>query len=157
MCRWSPAASRASLPPGLAHYDYWSDTVRRSILLDCKADLVAYGMGEETIVEIAQRLAAGGETVRDLRTTCAWRRHLRFGREEAASMASRDAASEAVRAKTGLALRVAANGNDAIILPTYEAVKADKPTFAEATRASFTSTRILTTPRRSCSSTTVKP
>ena len=41
----------------LAHYDYWSDKVRRSILLDCKADLVVYGMGEETIVEIAQRLA----------------------------------------------------------------------------------------------------
>src|SRR5436309_11889672 len=50
----------------LAHYDYWSDTVRRSILLDCKADLLVYGMGEQTIVEIAQRLAAG-KTVRDLR------------------------------------------------------------------------------------------
>src|ERR1700709_2150834 len=44
----------------LAHYDYWSDTVRRSILLDCKADLVAYGMGEQGVVEIARRLAAGG-------------------------------------------------------------------------------------------------
>src|ERR1700758_443159 len=50
----------------LAHYDYWSDTVRRSILLDSKADLLAYGMGEQTIVEIARRLAAG-QTVRDLR------------------------------------------------------------------------------------------
>src|SRR5690348_10588443 len=50
----------------LAHYDYWSDTVRRSILLDCKADLLVYGMGESPIVEIAKRLAAG-ETVRDLR------------------------------------------------------------------------------------------
>src|SRR5271170_3788106 len=50
----------------LAHYDYWSDTVRRSILLDCKADLVVYGMGEKPIVEIARRLA-GGESVRDLR------------------------------------------------------------------------------------------
>ena len=50
----------------LAHYDYWSDTVRRSILLDCKADLVVYGMGEQTIVEIAERLAAG-QTVKDLR------------------------------------------------------------------------------------------
>src|SRR5215212_512794 len=50
----------------LAHYDYWSDTVRKSILLDSKADLVAYGMGERTIVEIARRLAAG-QTVRDLR------------------------------------------------------------------------------------------
>src|SRR5215470_15857307 len=50
----------------LAHYDYWSDTVRRSILLDCKADLVVYGMGEKVIVEIARRLAAG-QTVRELR------------------------------------------------------------------------------------------
>ncbi len=50
----------------LAHYDYWSDTVRRSILLDCKADLLVYGMGERNIVEIARRLAAG-ETVKDLR------------------------------------------------------------------------------------------
>src|SRR5260370_12295425 len=50
----------------LAHYDYWSDTVRRSILLDSKADLLVYGMGEKAIVEIARRRAAG-QTVRDLR------------------------------------------------------------------------------------------
>jgi uncharacterized radical SAM protein YgiQ len=50
----------------LAHYDYWSDTVRRAIMLDAKCDLLAYGMGETTIVEIAERLARG-ETVRDLR------------------------------------------------------------------------------------------
>src|SRR5256885_3808496 len=50
----------------LAHYDYWSDTVRRSILLDSKADLVVFGMGEKSIVEIARRLA-DGKTVRDLR------------------------------------------------------------------------------------------
>ena len=50
----------------IAHYDYWSDTVRRSILLDSKADLVAFGMGERTILEIARRLDAG-QTPRDLR------------------------------------------------------------------------------------------
>src|SRR5262245_55036521 len=50
----------------LAHYDYWSDTVRRSIVLDSKADLVVYGMGESAIVEIAKRLAAD-KTVKDLR------------------------------------------------------------------------------------------
>src|SRR6516225_5899252 len=50
----------------LAHYDYWSDSVRRSILLDSKADLLVYGMGEAVIVEIARRLAAG-ESVHDLR------------------------------------------------------------------------------------------
>ncbi|HRX86759.1 MAG TPA: YgiQ family radical SAM protein, partial [Phycisphaerae bacterium] len=51
----------------LAHYDYWSDKVMRSILLDAKADLIAYGMGEDPIVEIARRLR-DGETVRDLRS-----------------------------------------------------------------------------------------
>ena len=50
----------------LAHYDYWSDTVKRSILLDAKADLLVYGMGEQNIVEIARRLAAG-HSIRDLR------------------------------------------------------------------------------------------
>ena len=54
----------------LAHYDYWSDTVRRSILLDAKADLVVYGMGERNIVEIAQRLAAGESATRRC-ATCA--------------------------------------------------------------------------------------
>ena len=44
----------------LAHYDYWSDKVRRSILLDAKAYLVVFGMGENAIVEIAKRLAEGG-------------------------------------------------------------------------------------------------
>ena len=51
----------------LAHYDYWSDTVRRSILLDCKADLLVYGMGEQPIVEIARRLAAGRDGARPAR------------------------------------------------------------------------------------------
>ena len=43
----------------IAHYDYWSDKVRRSILLDSRADLLVYGNGERAIVEIAHRLAAG--------------------------------------------------------------------------------------------------
>lgn len=43
----------------LAHYDYWSDSFRRSILLECGADLVSYGMGEKSIVEIADALNAG--------------------------------------------------------------------------------------------------
>src|SRR5688572_8210354 len=43
----------------LAHYDYWSETVRGSILLDAKADAIIYGMAERTIAEIARRLAAG--------------------------------------------------------------------------------------------------
>ena len=43
----------------LAHYDYWSDKLRRSILLDASADLISYGMGEKSIVAIAEALDAG--------------------------------------------------------------------------------------------------
>ena len=43
----------------IAHFDYWSEKVRRSILLDAKADLLVYGNAERQIVEIAHRLAAG--------------------------------------------------------------------------------------------------
>lgn len=43
----------------LGHYDYWSDKMRRSILLDSGADLISYGMGEHSIVEIAEALDAG--------------------------------------------------------------------------------------------------
>ena len=43
----------------LAHYDYWSDSLKRSVLLDSGADLISYGMGERTIVEIADALASG--------------------------------------------------------------------------------------------------
>lgn len=43
----------------LAHYDYWSNKVKRSILLDSGADLISYGMGERSIIEIAEALAAG--------------------------------------------------------------------------------------------------
>ncbi|MCC8987273.1 MAG: YgiQ family radical SAM protein, partial [Candidatus Contendobacter sp.] len=55
----------------IAHYDYWSDTVRRSILLDAKADLLLYGNAERALVEVAHRAAAGEhpKTIRDLRGT----------------------------------------------------------------------------------------
>ena len=43
----------------LAHYDYWSDAMKRSILLDSQADLLMYGMGERSVVEIADALNAG--------------------------------------------------------------------------------------------------
>lgn len=51
----------------LTHYDYWSDTVKRSVLLDSKADILVYGMGERQILEIARRLserASGEDTAR---------------------------------------------------------------------------------------------
>jgi len=90
----------------LAHYDYWSDTVKRSILLDSKADLVVFGMGEQPIVEIARRLRAG-ETVKDLR--------------DMRGVAYAMGASETPPA-------------DAFPLPTYDEVKTDKLRFAEATK-----------------------
>ncbi|MEM7167512.1 MAG: YgiQ family radical SAM protein [Planctomycetota bacterium] len=92
----------------LAHYDYWSDKVRRSILLDAKADLVTYGMGESSIVEIADRLAAG-ESIRDLR--------------DMRGIAYAMGASEEVPTGDGI-----------LQLPSYEDVAAHKLAFAEATR-----------------------
>ncbi|OQK17008.1 YgiQ family radical SAM protein [Methyloprofundus sedimenti] len=50
----------------IAHYDYWSDKVRKSVLLDSKADLLVYGNAERQITEIAHRLAAG-ELITDLK------------------------------------------------------------------------------------------
>jgi uncharacterized radical SAM protein YgiQ len=55
----------------LAHFDYWSDKVRRSMLLDSKADLLIYGNAERSIIDLAHRLAAGEKIadIRDLRGT----------------------------------------------------------------------------------------
>lgn len=54
-----------------SHYDYWSNTVRRSILLDSKADLLMYGMGEHSILEIAEKLREGipAKAIRGVRGT----------------------------------------------------------------------------------------
>ena len=61
----------------IAHFDYWSEKVRRSILLDAKADLLVYGNGERQVVEIATRLAAGEPitALMDVRGTAFARRH----------------------------------------------------------------------------------
>jgi uncharacterized radical SAM protein YgiQ len=93
----------------LAHYDYWSDTVRPSILLDSKADLLAYGMGEETIVEIARRLAAG-KTVSQLRDL----------RGVAYALGASQAPPPA--------------GADVVHIPSFERVKAGHDDFLKATR-----------------------
>jgi radical SAM superfamily enzyme YgiQ (UPF0313 family) len=65
----------------IAHYDYWSDKVRRSVLPDSKADLLLFGNAERALVELAHRLAKGEpiEAIRDLRGTAfmvprGWRR-----------------------------------------------------------------------------------
>ena len=55
-----------------AHYDYWDDKIRRSILFDSGADLLSFGMGERSILEIAERLDAGEDIsqMRDIKGTC---------------------------------------------------------------------------------------
>ena len=55
----------------IAHYDYWQEKVRRSILLDARADLLVYGNGERQVLEIAHRMAAGEaiNNIRDIRGT----------------------------------------------------------------------------------------
>ena len=98
----------------LAHYDYWSDTVKRSILLDCKADLVVFGMGENPIVEIARRLQAG-ETVRDLR--------------DMRGVAYRLGASEPAPDDAGT-----------LRLPSFEQASTDRFAFAEMTKIAHNET-----------------
>ncbi|MCW2479234.1 YgiQ family radical SAM protein, partial [Candidatus Symbiopectobacterium sp. NZEC135] len=60
----------------IAHYDYWSDKVRRSVLVDAKADLLIYGNGERPLVEVAHRLAAGEpiSSIVDVRNTAVLRK-----------------------------------------------------------------------------------
>lgn len=55
-----------------AHYDYWDDKIRPSILIDSKADLLSFGMGEKQTIEIAQRLDSGEDiaTIHDILGTC---------------------------------------------------------------------------------------
>ncbi len=92
----------------LAHYDYWSDTVRRSILLDSKADLVVFGMGESAIVDIAARLQAG-ESVKSLRGL----------RGVAYALGASEPPPQ---------------GDNVLTLPSFEQVRDDKHAFAVATR-----------------------
>jgi uncharacterized radical SAM protein YgiQ len=53
----------------IAHYDYWTDKIRRSILFDAKADAIVYGMGEKTISEIAAKFK-NGRSINDIRGIC---------------------------------------------------------------------------------------
>ena len=145
----------------IAHYDYWSDAVRRSILLDSKADLLIYGNAERAAVELAHRLAAGtpiGE-IRDLRGTAYLARGLPEGWAEidstsvdtpgrvdprpdpyAAVPASAPCASgEAAPAEQPLVpLRRRARPPDrarsVIRMPSYEQVATDPVLYAHASR-----------------------
>ncbi|MGY3902928.1 YgiQ family radical SAM protein [Aeromonas lusitana] len=60
----------------IAHYDYWSETIRRSILIDAKADILIYGNAERPLIEVAHRIANGEtmETMQDIRGTAVIRK-----------------------------------------------------------------------------------
>jgi uncharacterized radical SAM protein YgiQ len=69
----------------IAHYDYWQDKVRRSILMDAKADILVYGNAERPLVEIAHRIAKGEliEQMTDIRGTAFIRQHSNPAQNEA--------------------------------------------------------------------------
>lgn len=95
----------------LAHYDYWSDTVRRSVLLDAKADLIIYGMGEFPLVHAARRIDAGEPVAR-----------LHDMRGVVYALGGKDVVPAGFE------------GREPVLLPSYEEVKADRRAFSEATR-----------------------
>ena len=87
----------------LAHYDYWSDSLKRSLLLDSQADLLLYGMGERSIVEVAEALDSGLD-ISDIT-------YIRGSVYKTRSLES---------------------VYDALTLPSYEALCADRRTYAES-------------------------
>src|SRR5882672_1127729 len=102
----------------IAHYDYWSDTVRRSMLLDAKADMLVFGMGERPVWEVADRLNRG-ERIRDIRDV----------RGTAFLINDR----EMQRHEADPARMVA--DRKVVVLPSYEEVAADKRAFALMSRS----------------------
>ena len=109
----------------IAHYDYWSDKVRRSILADAKADLLIYGNAERAVVEVAHRVAAGAapRELDGIRGTALFRRVPDGCTELHAD--DLDAADEgAARHK----------GDTVIRLPSCEQVEQDREAYARASR-----------------------
>ena len=100
----------------IAHYDYWSDQVRRSLLLDAKADLLIFGMGERPVWEVAKRLKRG-ENIRDIRDVRGTAHVLRKGEWESIDSSRYVTDGKVVR------------------LPSFEDIAADKRAFAEMSRA----------------------
>ncbi|MCE5266591.1 MAG: YgiQ family radical SAM protein [Planctomycetaceae bacterium] len=113
----------------LAHYDYWSDKVRRSILLDAKPDLLVFGMGERPLVEIVRRLAAG-ESLRQLRNIRG--AAYRLGASETQGAREKADALDAVSPPSPLGLSPSLS--DSVLLPSYESVSTDRAAFAKMTR-----------------------
>jgi uncharacterized radical SAM protein YgiQ len=111
----------------IAHYDYWSDTVRRSVLADSKADILLYGNAERALIDFTRRLDAGEQAaeIRNLRGTAfmvppGW--HPEGWAEIDASRAREAPAQKTDRARS------------VIRLPSFEQVKADSLLYAHASR-----------------------
>jgi uncharacterized radical SAM protein YgiQ len=102
----------------IAHYDYWSNEVRRSILLDSKADLLVFGMGERPVWEIARRLDRG-DPLRSL-TNIRGTAYVKNNLEQWEALAC-DASRHVPDGKV-------------VVLPSYEEVKRDKGAFARMSR-----------------------
>lgn len=104
-----------------AHYDYWSDKVRRSVLLDSKADILSFGMGEHSLLEIVRRLDAGESAaqLRDIPGTA-----YRLGASE---FLVKNEAGENIVDPARLPENV-------VQLPSTEEVAAEKAKFAEMTK-----------------------
>ncbi|MFT7133256.1 MAG: putative radical SAM protein YgiQ, partial [Cyclobacteriaceae bacterium] len=127
----------------IAHFDYWSEKVRRSVLLDSKADLLLFGNAERAIVEVTHRLA-GGETVdelRDIRGTAFALSTLPEGMHEIdASSLAEDQVSDTVEPKAAV-IRMT-DPKEAtrqrqvtyIRMPSFEAVRDDKVLYAHSSR-----------------------
>lgn len=110
----------------IAHYDYWSDKVRRSILVDSKADILLYGNAERAIVEVAHRIAKGGDptTFDDVRGVALMKHAVPEGWTEAHAD-DIDSADEGARQL---------GPNTVLRLPAFEQVEADAETYARASR-----------------------
>ncbi len=117
----------------IAHYDYWSDKVRRSVLVDSKADLLVYGNAERAVTEIAHRLA-GGESIgeiTDLRGTATIRRGLPKG-----WIAIDSTEVDAPHGLIPLGRRTPKHPRErtAIRMPAFEVVRNHKTLYAHASR-----------------------
>jgi uncharacterized radical SAM protein YgiQ len=121
----------------IAHFDYWSEKVRRSILLDAKADLLLYGNAERAIVELTHRLANGEciDAIRDIRGTAYPLSDLP---DDARMIDSTCLPGESGTQADKVRLvgpHENASSRDAFIkLPSYEAVKEDEVLYAHASR-----------------------
>ena len=104
-----------------SHYDYWSNTVKKSILLDSKADLLIYGMGENALLEIASQLKSGksAREIRDVRGTCWY-----TGKKEEIEEFVKSFENQPETKRP-------------IFLPAYEKIKADNPQSKELFAQSF--------------------